>query len=402
MKIAVVGGGAAGYFASVSAKKHFPNADVHLIEKTGKTLSKVKISGGGRCNVTHHCLNNRELSQHYPRGERFLRKSFEQFSVADTITWFEQHGVELKVETDNRMFPRTDDSQTIVETLTKAINEHGVILRLNSSVDSFAKQHAGFILRITGQRELFNRVIIATGGSPKRQGMHWLSDIGVKVVSPVPSLFTFNIPQDHITTLMGVSTSDAEVQIVGKKLSSKGPVLITHWGLSGPAVLKLSAIGARILADCDYKFKVAVSWVGMKEHQVREILELHSQNNSQKQTGNLHLFEIPKRLWSYLLVKSEIASDRTWNEISKKLQNRLINLLVNDTYNVNGKTTFKEEFVTAGGVELSDVNPETMESTEVAGLYFAGEVLDIDGITGGFNFQAAWTTGFIAGKHVGR
>jgi hypothetical protein len=300
------------------------------------------------------------------------------------------------------MFPKTDNSQTIVVTLTKAINENGVILRLNSPVDSFTKQNDGFILHIKGHQELFNRVIIATGGSPKRQGMKWLSDIGVKVVSPVPSLFTFNIPQDHMTTLMGVSTSDAEVQIVGKKLSSKGPVLITHWGLSGPAVLKLSAIGARILADCDYKFKVAVSWVGMKEHQVREILELHSQNNSQKQIGNLHLFEIPKRLWSYLLVKSEIASDRTWNEISKKLQNRLINLLVNDTYNVKGKTTFKDEFVTAGGVELSGVNPETMESTQVTGLYFAGEVLDIDGITGGFNFQAAWTTGFIAGKHVGR
>lgn len=402
MKIAVIGGGAAGYFASISAKQHNPKAQVCLLEKSSKTLAKVKVSGGGRCNVTHNCLNNRLLSQSYPRGGKFIKKSFEQFAVKDTINWFTKRGVELKVEADNRMFPVSDDSQSIILALSKEIDKKDVSLRLNVPVKSIRVEDVGFVLEVNGKQEAYDKVIIATGGSPKKSGFQWLRDLGISVVEPAPSLFTFNIPNDHITKLMGISVPNGQVNIVGEKIRTEGPILITHWGLSGPAILKASALGAKILAEKNYSFDVTISWIGAKENDVRQVFNDVTHTNSQKKITNLNSFGVPSRLWQYLISKSEVDPDRTWNETSKKLQNRLINLLVNDVYCAKGKTTFKEEFVIAGGVDLSEVASQTMESKVIKGLYFAGEVLNIDGITGGFNFQAAWTTGYIAGKHVSR
>jgi predicted Rossmann fold flavoprotein len=402
MKIAVIGGGAAGYFASISAKEHNPTAKVCLIEKSSKTLAKVKVSGGGRCNVTHNCLNNRLLSQSYPRGEKFLKKSFDQFSVKDTIIWFTERGVELKVEADNRMFPVSDDSQSIILALSKELDRKDVSLRLSVPVKSIQVKDVGFLLEVNGKQEAYDKVIIATGGSRKKSGFQWLTDLGISIVDPAPSLFTFNIPNDSVTKLMGISVPNSQVNIVGEKIRTNGPILITHWGMSGPAILKASALGAKLLAEKNYNFDVSISWIGAKEHDARQVFNDVSITNSQKKITNLNSFGIPGRLWQYLISKSEVDPNRTWNETSKKLQNRLINLLVNDIYCVKGKTTFKEEFVTAGGVVLSEIDSQTMESKVIKGLYFAGEVLDIDGITGGFNFQAAWTTGYIAGKHVGR
>ena len=402
MKIAVIGGGAAGYFAGISAKAHFSTAKVVLLEKTNKTLSKVKVSGGGRCNVTHNCLNNRLLSKSYPRGEKFLRKCFEQFSVIDTIGWFEERAVQLKVEADNRMFPASDDSSTIINTLTEELKKQNVSIRLNCKVNSIKKEQNSFLLDINGTSEVFDRVIVTTGGSPKKSGLEWISNLGVPIVDPSPSLFTFNVPNDPVTQLMGISVKSGEIRVVGEKILSKGPILITHWGFSGPAILKASAFGAKLLAKKDYHFKISISWTGLSELEIRTVFDAVSASNSQKKLINLNTFSIPSRLWVFLLTKVNADHNRTWNETAKKLQNRLINALANDIYDVRGKTTFKEEFVTAGGVDLSEIDPNTMQSRLVQGLSFAGEVLDIDGITGGFNFQAAWTTGFIAGKHVGR
>ena len=402
MKIAVIGGGAAGYFSSITAKLHFPQAEVCLIEKSSKTLCKVRISGGGRCNVTHNCLNNRLLSQSYPRGEKFLKKCFAQFSVQNTVSWFSKRGVPLKVEADNRMFPASDSSETIIDTLSKELKRLKIDLRLSYQVSSVSIEDKSFAVNSDSKKEYFDRLIIATGGSPKVGGFNWLTELGLSIVEPAPSLFTFNIPNDSITKLMGISVQNAVVNVEGERITATGPLLVTHWGLSGPAILRASAIGAKLLAKRNYEFNASISWVGLKEHEVRCMFDEISNINSQKKLANLNSFQIPSRLWSHLLEKAETDPSRTWNSTSKKQQNRLINLLVNDVYAVKGKTTFKEEFVTAGGIDLSEVDPNTMESKLISGMFFAGEVLDIDGITGGFNFQAAWTTGFIAGKHVGR
>ncbi|MEZ4722535.1 MAG: NAD(P)/FAD-dependent oxidoreductase [Flavobacteriales bacterium] len=399
MKVAIIGGGAAGFFTAISAKAHHPEADVHLLERSNKLLAKVKVSGGGRCNVTHNQLNNRLLSQYYPRGEKFLRIAFEQFSVSDTVQWFESRGVQLKTEADNRMFPVTNDSQTIIDSLTSEARGQGTRVRLQTPVSTIYRKSEGFSLSIGAGSEHFDKVIIATGGSPKREGLQWLAELGHEIVDPVPSLFTFNMPKNPITHLMGVSVPNAQIRIVGSKLSATGPLLITHWGISGPAVLKTSAYGARELAQLNYNFKCAINWLGgTKEHLVRSEIEELLPDIGKRKITNRNPFELPSRLWDYFLNRAEVDSEKPWNEIGKKSLNKLINTLVNDEYEVKGKTTFKEEFVTAGGVSLDDIDPETMQSKVVPGLYFAGEVMDIDGVTGGFNFQAAWTTGFIAGK----
>ena len=395
-KVAVIGGGAAGFFAALSAAQHHPSAQVVLFEKTAKLLSKVKISGGGRCNVTHHCFSPSALSKHYPRGGKQLKKALGTFQASDTVAWFESRGVALKTESDGRMFPTTDSSQTIIDCLLHEADQHGVDVRLQSPVRELTPLASGDF-SLNGER--FDRVVVATGGSPKREGLAWLEALGHTVSDPVPSLFTFNMPGSDITALMGVVVPNALVRIQGTKLAQQGPVLVTHWGMSGPAVLKLSAWGAREFAERGYKFSVQVNWIGIaNEAEVNAAIDDAMPDIRKKKVANACPFELPKKFWAFLLARAEVPADAVWLDLGKKAKNKLVNTLLNDVHEVRGKTTFKEEFVTCGGIALSEVDFNTMQSRVVPGLYFAGEVLDVDGVTGGFNFQAAWTTGFVAGS----
>ncbi len=395
----VVGGGAAGFFAALSAKLHHPAKRVAIVEKTNKLLAKVRISGGGRCNATHHCFELKKLCSNYPRGEKELRQVFAQFAVKDTVEWFETRGARLKTEEDGRMFPVTDDSQTIIDCLMAEARKLRVEILMQTQIETITPNENGFALT-TNYQELFTeKIIIATGGSPKLSGLQWLANMGHSVVPPVPSLFTFNMPKNAITQLMGVSVPQAKVRILGTKLNYAGPLLITHWGMSGPAVLKLSAWGARWLAEAGYNCTIAINWHEAKnEDAVRQYLTDFKTIHGQKLITNARPYDIPKRLWAFFLERLDILPTMLWRDIRKQDFNRLINTFFNDEYAVQGKTTFKEEFVTAGGVDLNDVDMKTMQSRVVSNMYFAGEVLDIDGITGGFNFQAAWSTGWVAGK----
>lgn len=399
MRVIVAGGGAAGFFAAISAKAHHPSAEVLLLEKSDKLLAKVRISGGGRCNVTHDQPNSRKLAANYPRGDRFLRKAFDQFSVKDTIAWFALRGVELKTEADGRMFPVSDNSETIIRCLMDEAEHSGVRIMRQSGLKAIdVVPSGGFCLRMEGGGTLeADRVIVTTGGHPKPEGYAWLKALGHTIVPPVPSLFTFNMPGEPVRALMGVVADPVRARIIGTDLESTGPLLITHWGMSGPAVLKLSAWGARTVQGMGYRFTLQVHWLnGKGEEEVRSAMA--AEDLQRKQAQNANPFALPRRLWEFLMAKVEIPLEKTWGDVGKKDRNRLTDLLTNDRYAVAGKTTFKEEFVTAGGVSLEEVDPHTLQSRIVPGLYFAGEVLDIDGITGGFNFQAAWTTGWLAGR----
>ena len=399
MKVAIIGGGAAGFFAAFSVKEHHPSSVVTIYEKSDKLLSKVKISGGGRCNVTHACFKPSLLSKSYPRGEKQLKKAFSVFQPIDTVAWFAKRGVNLKAETDNRMFPDTNDSQTIIDCFLKEAQTKNIKIVKNSAVSSFTENDNGITLSFKSGTQSFDRVVLATGGSPKMLGFEWLQNSGHSIVEPLPSLFTFNMPKEPIRELMGLVVENATVRIQATKLQYSGPVLITHWGMSGPAILKLSAWGARLLFKKSYQFNIQVNWLSIKnEDEVNSILKEKEPTIRKKKIANANPFELPNRMWMYLLEKVQINPDLPWYELSNKNKNKLINVLLNDVYEVCGKTTFKEEFVTSGGVSLEDVDFNTMQSTKCKNLYLAGEVLNIDGITGGFNFQAAWTTGFIAGK----
>ena len=394
-RVAIIGGGAAGFFAALSVAQHHPSARVVIFEKTSKLLAKVKISGGGRCNVTHACFTPSALSKNYPRGGKQLKKAFSVFEAKDTVEWFTSKGVPLKTEADGRMFPVTNSSQSIIDCLMQEAHESGVEIKMKSPIRSIVPDGGGFLL----DSIRFDKVIVATGGSPKAEGFDWLTQLGHTANTPVPSLFTFNIPKEPVTSLMGLVVKDAIVRIQGTKLAHQGPVLITHWGMSGPAVLKLSAWGARELQKQGYAFNIQINWIGVAdESQVLTIIDEALPGIRKKKMANACPFDLPKNFWIYLIEKSGFNPDSMWLELGKKSRNKLINTLLNDIYEVKGKTTFKEEFVTCGGVILSDVDFPTMQSRVTPGLYFAGEVLDIDGITGGFNFQAAWTTGFLAGQ----
>lgn len=399
-KVAVIGGGAAGFFAALSVAKHHPEAKITLFEKTTKVLAKVKISGGGRCNVTHNCTVVNELIKAYPRGGRKLKSIFHQFQVIDTIQWFEERGVKLKTEEDGRMFPTTNQSQSILDCLIDHAEIKGVELMIRTAVEAMQYNKGQWILGLSNAQQLgFDQVIVTTGGSPKASGFKWLADLGHTIISPVPSLFTFNLPQEPITDLMGIVAHNAQLRIVGTKVQTQGPLLITHWGFSGPAALKASAFGARELAEKNYRFDLSIHWD--KELNADAFYSLFDATVSlhpHKKAYAHNPTTLPLRLWQFLLEKQKIKKDRRWNEMGKKNLRRLAELLVNDQYSVHGKTTFKEEFVTCGGIALSNVNLNTMESKQHKGLYFAGEVLDIDAITGGYNFQAAWSSGFVAGK----
>ena len=399
LSVGVIGGGAAGFFAAIHAAQG--GAKVVLMEKTSKVLSKVKVSGGGRCNVTHAAFENSQLLKGYPRGEKFLKKVFAHFSVRDTISWFESRGVKLKVEADGRMFPVTDSSQSIIDALETSARKAGVEVLFNFPVILIKPSGNGWEV-VSGQKSLwFDKLIIASGGSPKKEGFHFIEGLGHPIIAPIPSLFTFNTPQEPIRQLMGISVTDAYVRLEGTKLAYRGPLLITHWGLSGPAVLKLSAFGAQWLFDQQYKAKAHIRWSHdfTEENLVQNLQHFKSQHPKKKIITNPQ-FGLPSRLWEHLCEKAEISEGILWHEISKKAMNKLVQNLFCYIVALEGKTTFKEEFVTAGGVDLKEVNPETMESKLHPGLHFAGEVLNIDGITGGYNFQAAWSTGFLAGESV--
>jgi predicted Rossmann fold flavoprotein len=389
----VIGAGAAGMFAAIHlAERGVP---VLILEKSPRILSKVRISGGGRCNVTHKPLPLSEMVKNYPRGGKKLKKVFSKWSSADTMAWFETRGVALKTEDDGRVFPMSDDSEEIVRVLEKAAMKTGVKIRLKCGVKKVeVASNKGYKLTTDSEEELFcEKLVIATGGSPTMKGFDMLRPLDLKIVPPVPSLFTFNIKDKILRENMGISVSDAAVHIPALKMHYEGPLLITHWGISGPAVLKLSAFAARALARMNHHFDVRVNWLPREQHQT--LVESWDGN---KKAANSNPSGIPKRLWLYLLNKADIDVEKTFREIGKKNQNRLAELLLNDTYRVEGKTTFKEEFVTAGGVCLSEINLENFEALRYPNLYLLGEVTDIDAITGGFNFQAAWAAGYLCGS----
>ncbi|RYU81326.1 NAD(P)/FAD-dependent oxidoreductase [Hymenobacter persicinus] len=402
-----MGGGAAGFFGAIACAEANPQLTVYLLEKTGKLLSKVRVSGGGRCNVTHNCPTVTQLVQHYPRGAKQLKEPFRQFGAPETVAWFAKRGVQLKTEPDGRMFPTTDSSETIAQCLLDAARRAGVRILTSTSAERIEPlPGGGFALHLSGataQVMHVQRLLVATGGLPKSEGYNWLRTLGHGVVEPVPSLFTFNVPESPLKDLMGVSVPLARVVLAGEKLDYEGPLLITHWGISGPAVLKLSAWGARRLHELNYTGTALVNWIpSFTEETLRQWLHTFRADNGRKTVLSNPLFGLPQRLWRSLAELAGVGAETRWSELPAKLQNRLIELLLRMPLAVRGKTTFKEEFVTCGGIPLEEVNMKTMESRLVPGLHFAGEVLDIDGITGGFNFQAAWTTGFLAGQALSR
>lgn len=402
MKIAIIGGGAAGIFSAIYAGYKYPNAQIFVLEKSPKLLSKVKISGGGRCNVTHTPMKIADFAKNYPRGEKFLKKILHHFSAQDTIDWFENKGVALKTETDGRVFPVSDDSQTIIDALLHEIQILKIQILTSTNVEGVEKVENDFLIKIQKQKDLFvHKIIIASGGNPKLEGFKWLADLGHTIVPPVPSLFTFNIPQHILAELQGLSVANTKVWLEGTKYEQIGALLITHWGMSAPAILRLSAYSARYLAEVNYNANVHINWLPQyKGEELRQFFEDFKKQHPNKQLKQNPFAAIPKRLWEYFIWKSEINEEKTYAQLPKSDLNHLIEFLTNDTHTIKGKTTFKEEFVTAGGIALSEVNHNTMESKMVQNLFFAGEVLDIDGITGGFNFQSAWTTGYLAGISV--
>jgi len=402
MNIAIIGGGAAGFFAAITAKNNHPEASVIIFEKSKNVLSKVKVSGGGRCNVTNGCKTISELSNAYPRGKNSLKKAFHIFSNKDAMDWFESKNVPLVVQDDNCVFPSSQDSQSIIDCFLTQTKSLKIEIRTKLGVNKIKTDNSKLELSFTDietQPKIFDKVIVTTGGSTKRKGLYWLEELGHKIEPPVPSLFTFNMPSESVTNLMGIAVEKAFVSIQGTKLKSDGPLLITHWGMSGPAILKLSAFGARLLSEMKYEFNIQVNWIEKQNNEaVMEDLKQIAIKHPNKILSNFRPYCLPDRLWCYLLEKCDIPLNKKWSEIGKKDLNKLIGNLTNDIYSVNGKTTFKEEFVTCGGISLESIDFNTMQSKVIKNLYFAGEIMDIDGITGGYNFQAAWTTAFIAGK----
>lgn len=400
-ELIVIGGGAAGFFCAVNAARMHPGLRVTVVEKSNKLLAKVKVSGGGRCNTTHACFEIPELVKRYPRGQNFVKKAFHSFNTNDTISWFAERGVQLKTEADGRMFPITDDSQTIINCLLKEADKYGVQIRLQCEVQSITAAANGFELQTSTGAMQADFVCIACGGYPKSAMFEWLRKLGHTIAEPVPSLFTCNMPGNPVTQLMGVAVERAAVKVAGTKLAEEGPLLITHWGMSGPAILRLSAWGARQLADMNYHFTLLVNWLpGQTEQDLRNAWQSYRDEYAGMKTGNKNPFGLPNRLWLYLLAASDINPDTRWAEMPAKEQNKLIRNLTAQEFPVKGKTTFKEEFVTCGGINLSEVDPNTMQSRKQPGIYFAGEILDVDGVTGGFNFQHAWTSGWIAARSI--
>jgi predicted Rossmann fold flavoprotein len=398
----VIGGGAAGFFCAVNAARLNRELEVIIVEKSNKLLSKVRISGAGRCNVTHNCFDIADMSSRYPRGGNFVKKTFHQFFTTDTIQWFEGRGVKLKAEADGRMFPVTDSSQSIIDCLLNEAATYNVSIRMRTEVTGITKGSSAYNVECSGGQGIYaDMVCIACGGYPKSAMFEWLRLLDHSIAEPVPSLFTFNLDKHPITSLMGISVEDVNVKIPSAKLEQRGPVLITHWGFSGPAILKLSAWGARKLAATNWRFAITVNWLPQWNEQelAGQFRVLRFQIASQK-IGNRNPFDLPQRLWEYLLEHSSVDKEKRWSDLPSKDQNKLIKNICAGEFLINGKTTFKEEFVTAGGISLAEVDANTMMSKKCANVFFAGEILDVDGITGGYNFQHAWTSGFVAAKNI--
>lgn len=410
-KIVVIGGGAAGFFCAIQIAELHPNWEISILEKSTKVLAKVRVSGGGRCNVTHACPDVETLLKKYPRGSRFLKKAFYRFATKNTISWFAVNGVELHTEKDGRMFPTTNNSATIIECLTQKINQYKIQVLLNNEVmnveknrDSQDSNTLPFSIQLRG-RELMqaDAICVATGGMLKAEKLNWLLTLGHSIVEPVPSLFTFNTVDKKITTLMGVAVDNASIQWDGNKNKETGPLLITHWGISGPAAIKLSAWCAREMAVANYEGAIVINWIpGFNESTLKMEWINFRQDYGRREMGSRNPFNLPARLWQYLLEEAAIVPATKWADLKSVNQLHLIQLLTRYTLQIKGKTTFKEEFVTCGGVDLNDIDPATMESKLCPGLYFAGEMMDVDGITGGFNFQHAWTSAWIAAQYIGQ
>ncbi len=408
-RIVIIGGGASGFMGAITAAEHFPEAEIILFEKNREVLGKVRISGGGRCNVTNVEKTPKKFAKNYPRGAGFILNLFNQFDAAATINWFESRGVPLKAENDGRMFPTTDKSESIINCLLYKARTLGINIKTSAGVKAIEvidNEQVNDRFRL----ELFDGEVInaysllyATGGSPTINGYNILQSLDFQINKPVPSLFTFNLKLDDITNLSGLSVPNAAVRVVGEKLDSEGPLLITHWGFSGPAVLKLSAWGARTFCEKDYKFKILINWDKLlNTNRISDEFDQIKKSNPKKVVSTNPLFGLPSRLWQWLCEKSEIEKELLWLDISNKKRNKLLENLVNCPFEINGKSTFKEEFVTCGGVDLSEIDANTMESKRINGLFFSGEILDIDAVTGGYNFQAAWTTGYVAGLNLGK
>ncbi len=398
-KVVIIGGGAAGFFTAITIAESDADLEVVILEKGNKVLQKVKVSGGGRCNVTNACFDPKELTSFYPRGNKELLGPFHQFMTGDTMEWFENRGVELKIESDNRVFPVSDSSQTIIDCLLNSAEKAGVVLKLNQKVESILKTNHQYKIITNSDAFIADKLVIATGSNPKFWDM--LAKLEHTIIPPVPSLFTFKINDKRIKNIPGVSVSYATVSIVNSSFESSGPLLITHWGISGPAVLKLSAFGARFLAEKNYQFNIMVNWLSKPSQKVLGELKEIKKENQKKQVALMSFFKkIPKRLWENLVIASEINLEQRWADLSNKQLEKLANQLTKTVFNANGKTTFKEEFVTAGGIDLKEINFKRFESKLHKNLFFAGEVLNIDAVTGGFNFQNAWTGGYIAGKAI--
>jgi predicted Rossmann fold flavoprotein len=394
----IVGGGAAGFFTAINIVEKNPKLKVAILERGSEVLSKVRISGGGRCNVTHACFEPNELVKFYPRGEKELRGPFHQFCSGDTVEWFSNHGVELKIEDDGRMFPVSNSSQTIINCFLEATQKLGITVLTGQSVQSIFKKDNFWKIETQSDNYITEKLILATGSNPKIWEM--LQTFGHAIVTPVPSLFTFNIKDSRIKDLPGVSAI-VSVKVKDTKLTSTGPLLITHWGMSGPAILKLSAWGARILSEKNYQFTIFVNWLNdIDTGDAEKILKELKQEHAKKAVSKKSPFDFPNRLWESLVLASNISDETKWADLSKIQLQNLANLLTNSSFQVNGKSTFKEEFVTAGGIDLKEINFKTMESKLHENLYFAGEILNIDAVTGGFNFQNAWTSGFILANSI--
>ncbi len=396
--IIIIGGGAAGYFTAINIAEKNSNHKIAILERGKNVLEKVRISGGGRCNVTHACFVPNDLVKFYPRGEKELKGPFHQFCSGDTIEWFEKRGVELKIEDDGRMFPVSDSSQTIIDCFQEAIKKQKIDVLTNHSVQELYKTETH--LKITTTQEVFTceKIVMATGSNPKMWEL--LQNLGHSIIEPVPSLFTFNIKDPRIKDLMGLSAL-ASVKVKKTKLEASGPLLITHWGMSGPGILRLSAWGARELAEKKYQFAIQVNWLNETSfEEAIDLLKDIKEEHAKKLVTKYAHFELPKRLWENLVFAAGISEETKWADITKKQLHSLIEQLINGEFHVNGKSTFKEEFVTAGGIDLKEVNFKTMESKILPDVYFAGEILNIDAITGGFNFQNAWTSGFIVAENI--
>lgn len=399
--VVIIGGGAAGFFAAIKCAEVLPKGSVLLLEQTQKVLSKVKISGGGRCNVTHSCFEPKKLIQNYPRGSKELLGPFFRFQPKDLIEWFNQRNVKLKTEVDGRMFPVTDDSQTIIDCFSKEAAKLDVHIELGAKVVSLKKQESIFQIDLkSGHTLVANKVMLATGGGGS--GIQIAQDLGHSIVSLVPSLFTFNVPDSPLLPLSGISLEDVVVSLPELKMEHRGPILLTHWGFSGPAVLKLSAWAARELYDRSYCMKMSIDWLpSLSFDETQSAIEQHILKNTGKVVENDSPFPMPKNLWISFVKTLQLKSGGRWAEVSKTQKLSLIQKLKKDSYQISGKTTYKQEFVTAGGVDLSEIDFKRMESKLIPNLFFGGEILNIDGITGGFNFQAAWTAGWIAGESMG-